>query len=237
MADPDPKTAEDALQRLMPELEAIPSDDTTRCNVAAITAVEASQKTVEMLPPDLERMREVFKQPPETEAAGLVDRSMALWAAQKRVDAVDAAETPDRAVFYQEAGELKELAVKVLDLVAPKETKVVELLDRIRPGWGYRDRADDLTALYPELHRRRADLVRRELMTEEQIARVGTLAPKLLQGPKDTVASAKAALLRDRAWTHFIRAWREIRRHLAFLYSYDPAGLKEYPSLYSGPSS
>lgn len=234
MSNVDPKTAESALQQTMPELEAIAAADVSRCNVAGTTAVEASQQTVEMLEPDLERMREVFVKPPETEAATLVERAMALWAAQKRAETLDPDEGPDRVELFQEAGELKERSIKVLDLVAGDDSKTRKVLEQVRPGFGYRDRADDLTALYPQLDLRRADLVRRELMTEEQITRVGTLAPELLREPTDARAMTEAALLRDRAWTHFQRAWREIRRHLAFLYADDPAGLQRYPNLYSG---
>ncbi len=118
------------------------------------------------------------------------------------------------------------------DLVAGNDPTVIKVLDAVRRGTGYADRADDLTSLHPHVLSRKDDLVKRGLMTAEQIDRMGELAPKLLSGEGGSPEAKAAALLRNRAFTHFYQAWQEIERHLDFLYAFDPEGYASYPTLY-----
>jgi len=230
MPGPDLNTAQDALASLLAEIQAVPTKDVRISNVRATDAVSAAQKLVEQATKDRAAIEAPFKTSPFEQIRTLVPRALAFWAADKQTEGV-AVEASDIPALYAEAGELKTVAVKVLDLIAGQDPAVGKVLDAIRPGTGYADRADDLTALHPLLLARKAAIVNMGVMTEAQVDRVGALAPKLLAEDYDQ-ASVAAALLRNRAFTHFYAAWSEVERHLDFVFFHDPDARAGYPNLY-----
>ena len=232
---PDTNTAEAALERHQEAIQAIRDDRTRRCNVPGTRIVEVSQAVVELIADDIASLRQLFDAPPTQAIDTLIDRGLAVWAAEKRVDTIDPSAPGNRQALFAEGGQLKSLAVKVLDLVAGDETDVARALQDVRPGTGYRDRADDLTTLHPHLDNRRDDLVARQLMTAAQIDRIGSLGSLLLAPQGDQAPELKAArLLHDKAFTYYYQADDEIRRHLEFLHWYNAEALKAYPKIFTG---
>lgn len=231
--EPSATNAEQALKKQLDAIGAVDENKIEKCNVTGASAVETSRVMTKLLERDLDGIGQAFSSPPVTEAGQLGERSLAFWATEKRVEAIDPTPETNRSALYAEGGELKDLSVKVLDFIASDDDAVVRVLAQVSPGSGFKDRADDLTAIHPHLVERRKEIVRKELMTEAQIDRVGELAPVLLDpkaGKPQELLDAR--LLRDKAWTHFLAAYNEIRRHVAFLHFYDQEKLDEYPSVY-----
>ncbi len=231
---PDPKIAEEALARHQTAIAAIDPKATRHVNVTGTRAVQTSQAMTPKLEQDLPRMAELFKAPPQAEADTLVDRALAYWAAEKRVDAAQPRPATDRAERFAEATRLKKRTVSVLGAVAEGDAAVMDVLEAVRPGTGYEDMADDLTRLYPHLQAHQDRIAGADLMTADQIARVGALGAELLEPAADGADLAAARTLRDQAFTYFLSAYDALLRHLTFLYWADADGLKAYPKLYAG---
>ena len=226
-------TAEAALEKLMPAISALDEGALERCNATGVAAVETSRKMVTLLAEDRPAMEAAFCSPPAVEMEELEARALALWAAEKRVDAAAPEPVSNLPALYAEGGKLKERAVKVLAIIAGEDSEVKRTLEKVRPGTGYRDRADDLTALHPFVLERKAEILQKELMIEAEMRRMGEIAPLLLDpkgGPSSEIEAAR--LLRNQAWTHFLRAYEEIQRHVAFVHYYAPDRLKAYPNLF-----
>ena len=231
--EPNATNAEQALKKHLDAIGSVDEREIAKCNVTGTTTVEVSRVMTKLLERDMDAIGQAFSNPPVTEAGQLEERSLAFWAAEKRVEAIDPTPESDRAALYAEGGELKDLSVKVLDFVASDDDAVARILKQVSPGSGFKDRADDLTAIHPHLAQRRKEIVRKELMTEAQIDRVGELAPVLLDPKAGTPQELlDARLLRDKSWTHFLAAYNEIRRHAAFLHFFDQEKFDEYPSVY-----
>jgi hypothetical protein len=226
-------TAEEALAKLLSAIEAIPEEKAMTCVVPGTDLVAASRRMVALLAEDKAAILDVFRSPPMADMEELEERSLAVWATEKKVEAADPKPATNLPALYREGGALKKKSVKVLDLLAEDDAEVQRTLKLVQPGTGYRDMADDLTALHPHLLSRRSAIVATTLMTDAEIDRIGEVAPLLL-GPKKAEAKAlKAArLLRNRAWTHYLRAYNEIRRHATFLHTDDQDKLDAYPNIF-----
>ena len=231
MPGPDPNSAEDALMSLLSNIQAISPKDTRTTNVRGTHAVSTAQKMTEEAAKHRTAIEAPFKTSPFEQIDQLIPRAFALWAAEKRIEATADASSKLSA-RYAEAGELKTVAVKVLDLIAVDDPAVRKILDAIRPGTGYADRADDLTALHPHLDARKEKIISMGVMTEAQIDRIGVLGSTLLVQENNKEAADAATLLRNQAFTYFYAAWREVERHIDFVYFHDSEARAAYPSLY-----
>lgn len=234
MPEVDEKSnAESALARCLAAIQAIDPKAVEVCNVEGTVIIRVAREYAALLPADVPRLNEIFKNPPEQAMRELVDRGLAAYGAEIRLETLFETGDEQKRALYVEGGELKKKAVLNLQVVAGDVADVLQVIEAVRPGTGYADRARDLSRLHPQLVRFQDVLLRKELMTEAEIDRVGELGTLLpASGPKPKEIEA-ARLLRNKAWTHFVTAWREINRHLDFLYYFDPMGRSRYPSLYA----
>lgn len=233
MPDDEKKNAEAALSRMRAKIEAIPPEQIETCNVAGTHIVAVATRYHENLMVDASLMPTVFVRVPTEAIAEILDRGLAAYGAELRVETLYDTSDTERRQLYAEGGDAKKKSVSVLELVAPSDLEVVGVLTIVRPGTGYADRAKDLSRLHPQLVRYQAEIVRRELMSAAEIDRVGELGALLaVGGPKPRDAEA-ARLLRNRAWTLFAQAYRELNAHLDFLHRHAPTARGRYPSLYA----
>jgi hypothetical protein len=234
----DATSADQALAKHRSAIEAIPEKETMTCAVSGAVLVETGRKTVPLLASDKEAILAAFKAPPMADMEQVEERAMAVWAAEKQVEAADPTPATNLPALYVEGGSLKDVSVKVLDLLAGNDAEVRRTLKIIQPGSGYRDMADDLTAIHPLLLSRQAAIVATTIMTDAQIDRVGELAPLLLAPKKAEPTALKAArLLRDRAWTYYLRSYNEIMRHVTFIHTNAPDKLDAYPNIFYRPGA
>lgn len=202
-----------------------------KANVPGPHTVEQALQLKKMALERMARLEEVFRTPPTREAGVLDSRAMAFLAAEKRVDAVTTGAPGLRQELYQKAGDEKTWAVKVLDIVGHGDETTQKVLDDVRPGSGYQDRADDLAALHPQLVRYQDVLVEKQLMTQRRIAELGAMTKQLLAPGEGTSELTAAEKLENQAFSYFLEAWDAVIQPLRYVMDLDgdPTPL---PSLY-----
>ena len=232
--DINPATAEATLEALLPAIRTIPEDQALTCTVPGTLMVQVGREMVPLLERDRAAIEAAFAAPPIDVMLSIDKRSLAVFAAEKRVVAIDPTPVSDLPALYTEAGELKSQSLKLLDLTAGDEEEVARTIARVQPGTGYTDRANDLGAIHPMLMKYKSAILGTSLMTQAQIDRVGELVPLLLQPKTGKPAALEAArVLRNQAYTYFMRSYTEIRRHAAFIHDGAPKMLETYPNLFS----
>ena len=226
----NPMTQEEALESIKSELIKIIVDTEQIINAAGSKAVSVSGAYSTLMERDRPILEILVSSIPE-KIPELEIRAKALWAASKRVDAI-APQQSNKKEFYKEGKKLKHLAFTILKLVDPDNEDINKVISEARPGTGYVDCAEDLAALHPQLEQHREALIRRELITEEQLDRIGVLSTLLLEvsvGTKTRLKEAK--LLKLQAWVYFMDAYKEARRYIEFMHFHNPEALAEYPKL------
>ena len=224
----DPKTADKALETLTPKLQEIKKKSFKAIMTSGAQSVGVSRVTNKLLEDDKPKLREFYKELPDT-MTEIELSALALWAAEKRLEAIV---NVDGQPLYKEGRAIKEQVVKILDLLDGKNKQIIKIIKITGPGTGYVDCANDLAALHPHVVARRDDIIDRRLMTAEEIERMGILPALLIDasgGGKDE--EKKAKLLKKQAWTYFLNCYKEIRRYIEFLYFHEPEELKKYPKL------
>ena len=112
------------------------------------TAVRNARATVKLLAADWPAIEAAFTKPPVQERAELIDRALALWAAEKRAAAV-VVPAARPAALLTEAGKLRQRAVRVLRLTAEGDAAVQRTLAQLPSGRWYEDRATGGTRIAP----------------------------------------------------------------------------------------
>jgi hypothetical protein len=227
-------TVEENVQhydKYQPEFGAIA--DPLNANVDPAKAVELSLKLSRMAREHIMLLNETFKQAMEDEVVTVGDKARAYWVADARfVNAESAQAAGIRQELYAAAGPMEERGAQVLAAIAPTDPKVDALLAKIRPGTGYRDRANDCQALYVALTDRQERVVGSGLMTEAEIKKLGEIGDKLVQPiAVETSAGKQAETTCNQAFTYFIRAWKYLAGRLQLISDEHSLGL-DIPSLY-----
>ena len=223
-------TGEAALLLLIDAIMAVVAEGAANRKVSVEDIIEVIRIYIKCFEKDFPLFDEFFKNFSVDDVQDFRDRGMALWAAKARYDAVNP-KTVERKALYKEAGVLKEKVVQILNLKYGEDPDVMRTVEKAKPGTGYKDKASDLTAYYPILDKNREKLVEAELITEEEIDRVGTLPELLMDKTRDPKKAAK--LLCNQAWVYFLESYHKIRRHVEFLHYNNPEKLGKYPSLFS----
>ncbi|MCK6512309.1 hypothetical protein L6R29_20455, partial [Myxococcota bacterium] len=218
--------AKEALEVLLPEICRLKKAEVEQVRLSG-GRVSGYAQRVEVLYQDaLSGLRKHFKILPEGELGQLRVAALAFWRARRDVALIDPRSQTLRK-RYEEAGELKGRVVDVLKVVGRGDADVQRVLEEVRPGAGYEDRADDLKDLHSAVKRYRSVLLKKELLTEEEMDAMPRLAESLLAPSKEKAALEKARLLRDQAWTYFVRIQREMARYLRFIYDGQPEVLAQ----------
>jgi hypothetical protein len=140
------------------------------------------------------------------------------------------------AAIVTEAEEVEKRMQAVCEYLFGDDPELIPELDRLRPGTGSRDVANDLLG-YARLYDLRAAVV----MTDKKNYRPGDaekareLAGKIIQGLSAAMTPrARAAYDRYvRAWTLLSRRYEEVRPAGLWLYRKDPKGEQRFPSLFA----
>jgi hypothetical protein len=223
--------AKEALEKVKPYLAALPEKELKQPRVAGARAVAYAIRMQEMLDMAMPALREIFKVLPEEELGRLKTAALAFWSTQRAVELVDPSSKSSRQ-SYLKAGELKELVIQVLQFVGRGDSEVSRVLAVVKPGTGYVDRANDLLDLHTAIKKYQADILKKELLSAEQIEAMPTMAEQLLAPSQETANIATLRQMRDRAWSYFFHLHQEADRHLRFLYAYEPDKISALPALF-----
>ncbi len=218
--------ARDALHRLRSEIDEVKQAELEQVLMSGGRASAYAQRVEPLYQEALPQLRAHYKILPEKQLGLLRSAALAFWRARRDVGLIDPTSGTLRK-HYEEAGELKEAVSDLLKVVGRGDPQVQRLLNKIRPGTGYEDRANDLNDLYPTVKHYQEILLKKALLTEAQIESIPKLAESLLAPSKEKAALQKARLLRDRAWTYFLKIQKEMARYLRFIYHDEPTILAQ----------
>lgn len=218
--------AKEALEVLLPEIVRLEKAEVEQVRLSGGRSSGYAQRVEVLYQDALPGLRKHFKILPEGELGQLRVAALAFWRARRDVALLDPRSQTSRK-RYEEAGELKERVVDVLKVVGRGDADVQRVLEEVRSGTGYEDRANDLKDLHSAVKRYRSVLLKKELLTEEEMDAMPRLAESLLAPSKEKAALEKARLLRDQTWTYFVRIQREMARYLRFIYDGQPEVLAQ----------
>jgi hypothetical protein len=144
----------------------------------------------------------------------------------------DSARLP--APLAAEAAELEARMQTVCEYQLADDPEIKPELDRLRPGVGYRDLANDLMG-YARLYDLRPDAVKGDKnYREEDAARAEELAGMILQTFSAMSQRARAAYeLYVRVWTLLTRRYDEVRETGLWLFRKEPRAEQRFPSLFT----
>jgi hypothetical protein len=168
---------------------------------------------------------------------GLEPACFAMLYAHAEARAAGALEDSARlpAPLAAEAAELEERMQAVCEYQLADDPELKPELDRLRPGVGYRDLANDLMG-YARLYELRPHAVKgdRKHYRERDAARAEELAGMILQTFSATTSRAPAAYdLYVRVWTLLTQRYDEVRAAGLWLFRKDPRAEQRFPSLFS----
>lgn len=173
------------------------------------------------------------------EADGLEKACFAAIFAIEEARAMGALES-DALVDPQIAAEAAEIETRmqtVCEHLLSEDPEIKKQLDRLRPGQGYRDLANDLFG-YARIYEQRIDMVKKHpVYYRPDDAKRGTeLAGLILQALTEALTSSQS---RDaystyvRAWTLVLRRYEEIRQAGLWMFRKDSQKDQRFPSLYT----
>lgn len=162
-------------------------------------------------------LTETFVEVPEV-LDQLRPRGQAFWVASIQLDRVRGrpAERARLAKLVDEGRTLVARAVKVLEVLGYTDRRIQSVLQRVQPGRGRHDCANDLAVLYPVLLEQRERIEAANLLPEGTIERINELPLQLVE-VNDPLAEPRARDLRDRAFTLLHEAVKTTVLYLQFL--------------------
>ncbi len=208
-------------------------EDVLKANVDPTLAVERAHELSAIARQHIDLLDKTFREGMADMVVELPNYGKAFWAANDLVtsNATPEATSGRRYELYIKAGEMEKRAAQVLAALFPKDDEIEKTLEKVRPGTGYRDRAADCNVLFLELDKRRETVVASTMMTDDDIARLGSIATQLVARERPATGTPADAKLRDQAFTYFFRAWDKVRERLALVLH--EAGLAiKLPTLY-----
>ena len=231
-----PTDAISALSSLQPILEQISPEDTKTGRVSGAKVTAYCAKLQQKAQGYATELDSTFVHSPRNFIEQLLPCARAYWAAQSALESIDPSAV-DRKKLYKQAGTLKQRVVRALEFYAEDDPQIRFVLEVIRPGTGYVDRAEDLQKLYAALQPYRDQLLQRQLLSIEDIERIPKLAEQLLEPSTSETKIKDARLLRDRAWTLLVEAYNEVMHHLRFVLRHTPTEFAQLGSLFFPPST
>ncbi|MFO0588421.1 MAG: hypothetical protein U0441_12805 [Polyangiaceae bacterium] len=135
-----------------------------------------------------------------------------------------------------EAAEVEERMQTTCEHLLSDDPEIKRQLDRLRPGLGYRDLANDLLG-YARIYDQRLDVVKKDpkFYRPGDAARAKELAGKIIQALTEalTPQGRDAYSTCVRAWTLVVRRYEEIRQAGLWLFRKDAQKDQRFPSLYA----
>lgn len=134
-----------------------------------------------------------------------------------------------------EAQELEARMQTVCEYQLADDAEIKPELDRLRPGSGYRDLANDLMG-YARIYELRSDAVKGDQKNyrDEDAARAEELAGIIMQTFAAMTARSRAAYdVYVRVWTLLTMHYDEVRSTGLWLFRKDPLAEQRFPSLYT----
>ena len=223
------KPSEEAYLLLSSEIDNIPDKDAERPRKSASVVIENLHVYFKYLEEDLPIINHHFKFFSINDVELLLNKARAFWCLETRFD--NTKHKSARKEVYTEANKLRKKAIQLLELTYGDNQDITHVIKVTKPGHSYVDRANDLLILHPILEEKREKLIASGLISDEEINRIGELPEILIDNTRDDKKAAR--LLRNKAWTLFIKGYYELRRHLEFIHYYNPERLKKYPSLFA----
>ncbi|MCK6511053.1 hypothetical protein L6R29_13910 [Myxococcota bacterium] len=223
--------AQEALDALREHLAALKEEELRKPRLSGAQASAYATRMDAKLKEALPALRATFVSVPEKQFALLRKAALAFWSAQRAVELLDPNSIAAQEK-YEEAGVLKEYVIQVLRVVGFGDKKVEEVIEKVKPGTGYVDRANDLQDLSRAVETYKATILQKELLTPAQITSLQSMAEALLAPTQSESVSEEARLERDRAWTFFLDIQAEADRHMQFLYAKDPKKREALPVLH-----
>lgn len=230
-----------ALDRLAPEIDAIPESEVQAVRVDVQAALLSCLAVAGFV-----RTPEVYAQfarlPKEHFELGAVDSlgetciaTMASIKAARDAGVLEGeVAIPDE--IAQEAAAVEGRMQKVCEYLLSDDPEIRGLLDDLRPGTGYRDLANDLIG-YAEIYEARPAVVRRDPKNYRpgDLARAKTLARMIMKAmsKKRSHQERDASATYARCWTLLLKRYEEVRSAGLWLFRKDPAKDKRFPSLFA----
>lgn len=230
----------EALAALRPALAAIAPEDVDTARLDVEAAAYAALSIAKLVQSDDVRPR--FAELPArafemANADGLAPAALAALAALEAAQDEGAQDTEAKVppALAAEAAEIEQRMQTVCEYHLSDDPEIAPLLDRLRPGTGYRDLLNDLKG-YARIYERRADVVKTDTKNYRpgDLKRARELAAILGQAFFDTM-SPRAREAYDtcaRCWTVLSARYEEVRQTGLWLFRADPHRDQLFPSLY-----
>jgi hypothetical protein len=237
----DPAAGREALDALAPALDALVEADFVTLRVDIETATYAALGVVGFVTSPEVHAR--FALLPEecfdmSHVDGLGPACFAMLYALAEARAAGALETEARlpAALADEAAEVEGRMQALCEYHFADEPAIKPLLDRLRPGVGHRDLANDLLG-YARIYELRADLVQADRTNYRagDAARAKALAGMMIQ-KLSSAMTPRARTAYDRyvrVWTLLNRRYNEVRAAGLWLFRDDPRVQQRFPSLFA----
>lgn len=234
MPDIDNAKMIQAYERMQPAFRAIPKDRIQKPKVDLTTA----SGTVLAALPKIEKHKAALLALPHTRkelVEELADRALAmLWAfaGQKTV----LKETLPLPALLERGAAVRKTMLLAADVLVNDGNVPQSFVDDVRAGSGHRDLASDLLALGGLVHKQWEHAKGRSPATPELVQeslQLGEALSVALGERAQPVEQSEAAEMRDRAYTHFLEAYNEVRTALAYLRARDGDAEQILPSVFA----
>jgi hypothetical protein len=214
----DLEDAQQAFERVKPELEALKMDELALMNVDLVSATSIALGVSERILAHRERMAKL----PEFDVQNvdkLIDYAKAAWYVY--VTNLPAPEPADAAELVNEVSELRaKMLMWATPLVGAGKFDAAAIA-RIKEGAGNKDAAGDLVALVGLYRAKWEDVKSICGVTEQDLARGAVIGPAvfamLSRREFQSTSTTDGSLRVRRAWTLLDRAYNQCRRALGFL--------------------
>lgn len=225
--------AEQAYDRVLPEILALPSADVLVIRTDVGNAVKIALATVDRVEP----FRDLLEELPGFDVANLdALRDLALAAYHTQATYVDV-EDDGVAELASEALALRSFLVRAARALADVELVSAGRVDQIREGRSYIDLATDLHALRRLFGDAAATIEGKTAVTAAHLERAGALGVELLDalGDRETndAEGPSPSELRARAFTLLRHAYDQIRRAVHYTRWDDGDAAELVPSFYA----
>lgn len=240
------KDAMSALESVRGRAMDVPPED---IGIPKVNLVDAAQKGLAIgvqVKKDAKLFDEYLPKVPAELRNGIGTSSLALWAANHLY--LNSLDNPEKAAneirkLFNESTPLRKTLMTAAGYTWRENIEVLKIIDRIRSGQGYKDRADDLVALSLLFQDRWNEAEGQTSLTIEKVKEAGELGVRLLgllghsDSEERTDTDTGPREMRDRVWTIFQHDYNELRHAGLYLHRNNPKAAELYMSLFDRTSS
>lgn len=234
----DPEKASAAFAKLEPALRKIPQGELVVASVDVADAVLVALGAHAHLVAARDAIRAELKSFDVAHIDTLVERALAAWWADRAAHLAED-ETAALGDLLPRAETLRDELFAVAEAAAKRKRLPRSVVDEVRPGGGYVDRANDLVTLAGAFRERWDTLKGRVDTTPEELDEAERLGTQILarlaarrNPPPRAPGEPTRSEMRRRAFTYFHTAYEECRRGAACVWWYEDWEAR-VPSLWS----